>query len=119
MHKSKIRLVPTACNPPMHTTQMAINAIPHYFANETANRLEAFHTIEFGHSERSVVAVALVNYLTPLNKVRFSTAGGDGRIRIDSRNQYLKVTRRQPQIQIELAEKIIVFWLNGAISRVQ
>jgi len=61
MYKPQIRLTPTACEPSTHSAQMAINAIPHYFANETTNLLEAIDSIELGHSQRGIVAMPLVD----------------------------------------------------------
>ena len=103
MYESKIGFIPTAGNPSMHSTQMAINAIPHHFAYESADRLETIDAIELGHPKRSVVAVTLINQLTVFYDVRFSAAGGYAWVPIHSINQDFEIARRKPQIQIEFA----------------
>src|SRR5947207_2558799 len=104
MNKAQFGLVPTACPPAILTAQVTIDAIPHHLADETANGLKARYPVEFGHSERRIVAMPLVNQASPLLHIGFPATGSDQWILGHTIHQNLKIAGGQPQIQIQLAK---------------
>ena len=114
MDKSEIWLIPAAGNPTVHPATMAIYSIPHHFAHEPADRFEARYAKELCHSERHIVAVALVYETPSFFYIRLATTGCNARIRVHFGNEKLKIPRWQAEVEIQLAEILKIVGTNPA-----
>src|SRR5690242_19090572 len=104
MDKTQIRVVPAASDPSVHPAAMTIDAIPHHLADKSADRLEARHAIEFGHSKRGVIAMSLIDLPPALIDVGLPAASRNSWIRGHPGHQNLKIAGRQTEIEIEFAK---------------
>ncbi len=107
MYKPQIGVIPAACDPTMHATLMTIDTVPHHLPDKTTDALETLSTVELCHAERRIIAMPLADQLPIFFQVRLSAAGRNEWIDIHTFDQDLEIARRQPQIQIKLAKKLV------------
>ena len=107
-----------ACQPIMRQ-RWHVDAVPHDLAHEAAELLEAIAAIELGRADRGFVAVALADELAVGVDVGLAAAGGDARVGLHALHQVLEVARRQDQVEVELAEVVVVVGVDGLVAGVE
>src|SRR5262245_27634146 len=119
MDKTQFRLIPAARNPPIHPAAMTVNPIPHHLEHKPTNSLQTRNPVELGHAKRHVVTVPLLNQASIFLDVGFAAASRDARIGGHLFNEYFEVARRQAQIEVQLAQIVIIVGTYGVVSSVK
>src|SRR4029077_18876363 len=97
-------------------TAVTVDPIPHDLAYKPADRLEARHAIKFRRTDRHVVSLTFVDELAAFLYVGLAAAGRDARVCCHLLHECFEVAWRQTQIEIELAEIVVVVGVDRAIA---
>src|SRR5262245_55845235 len=99
VHEPQRRLVPAAGDPAEHAAAVAVDAIPHSLAHETADRLEALAAIQLGHPRGHLVADRLGDEpAVAIGMVRLAAAGAEARLLLHALDQRREVRGRQFEV---------------------
>lgn len=114
-------------DPAFHAALVTVDSVPHHFANETTDFLEAFRAIQLCHSNGHLIAAPLRNQLTRkclrcirwTGKIGLAAAGSYPRIRVHPMNENLEIAGRKVEIEVEFANVGEITRVDRLISLVE
>ena len=92
MDESKLRLIPAARDPALHSTSVAVNAIPHDLRDESTYVQEAGDSVELRHPYGRLITTGFTHHCcTGRPEVRLPATRANARILLHPLNQNLEV----------------------------
>ena len=120
MHEAQFGIVPASRDPAEHPAPVAVEPVPHDFPDEPADLQEAIHPVELGGTDGNLVTAALAHKVAVAPAVvRLSAASSHARLGLHALHERFEVTRRQLEIEVQLAEVVELPGVDGVEAGVE